>query len=64
MHGARTFASLALLGAGPLKVTPDRGRHHWQGRHPRRARVSLDIRRPGGRHDEADVTVSLGAGWG
>ena len=49
---------------GPLKVTPDRGRYSWQGRHPKDALVSIQIRRTGGRVDDASLSVPLRAGWG
>jgi hypothetical protein len=49
---------------GPLKVTPDRGRYHWAGAHPRTARVTIAVRRADGRRAEAHVRVALRAGWG
>jgi hypothetical protein len=52
-----------MLG-GPLKVTPDRGRYFWQGRHPKDARVVIAIHRRNGSTDEASLSVALRAGWG
>jgi len=49
---------------GPLKVTPDRGRYFWQGRHPKDVRVRIAIHRADGSTDRAAVTVALGSGWG
>jgi len=49
---------------GPLKVTPDRGRYFWQGRHPKNARVLIDIQRADGSTDTESLRVSLAAGWG
>lgn len=49
---------------GPLKVTPDRGRYFWQGRHPKDARVVIAIYRPDSSTDRASLSVPLRAGWG
>ncbi len=60
-EGYRQHAGLL---AGPLKVTPDRGRYFWQGSHPKDARVAITIERPYGSTDEASLSVPLRAGWG
>ncbi len=49
---------------GPLKVTPDRGRFHWEGRHPRDACVVIDVTRRDGSKLRTTTTVPLRAGWG
>jgi hypothetical protein len=49
---------------GPLRVTPDRGRYHWQGRHPRDVHLTITINRASGTVQRAVMTVSLRAGWG
>ncbi len=49
---------------GPLKVTPDRGRYGWEGRHPENATLRIAIRGTDGRRAEAVVTVALRPGWG
>jgi hypothetical protein len=58
------FLQPAGLLDGALKVTPDRGRLHWQGRHPKDARLRIVIRRASGATDRASLTVPLRAGWG
>jgi hypothetical protein len=54
----------AGLLAGPLKVTPDRGRFYWQGTHPKDARVTIRVRRRDGSTVDASLAVTLRAGWG
>jgi hypothetical protein len=49
---------------GPLRVTPDRGRYVWTGRHPRDAHVAVTIVRGLGIRERAAATVPLRAGWG
>jgi hypothetical protein len=49
---------------GELKVTPDRGRDHWEGRHPKTARVVVRLTRPDGTRAVTRVQVPLRAGWG
>lgn len=49
---------------GLLMVTPDRGRHFWQGRHPKDSRVVIGIHWPDGSSDHASLSVPLRAGWG
>jgi hypothetical protein len=49
---------------GPLKVTPDRGRDHWEGRHPKTAHVVVRLTRPDGTRAVTRVQVPLLAGWG
>lgn len=49
---------------GELRVTPDRGRDHWEGRHPKHARVVVRITRPDGTRAVTRLTVALRAGWG
>jgi hypothetical protein len=54
----------AGLLAGPLAVTPDRGRFYWRGGHPQDARVVLAVR---GRDDvtkRTSLRLGLHAGWG
>ena len=52
-----------LLG-GALRLTPDRGRFHWEGRHPRDARIVIDVTRRDGAKLRTRLTVPLRAGWG
>jgi hypothetical protein len=47
-----------------LHVTPDRGRRHWEGRHPVRAVVRLTATARDGARELADVAVDLRAGYG
>jgi hypothetical protein len=49
---------------GELRVTPDRGRDHWEGRHPKNARVVVRLTRPDGTRAVSRLTVALRAGWG
>jgi hypothetical protein len=49
---------------GELQVTPDRGRDHWEGRHPKSARVVVRLTRPDGTRAVTRLTVPLRAGWG
>jgi hypothetical protein len=58
------FFQPAGLLDGALAVVPDRGRHFWEGRHPRDAAVRVIIRRRGGAADAATLRVPLRPGWG
>jgi hypothetical protein len=49
---------------GGLRVTPDRGRLHWEGRHPRDAHLVIDVTRRDGSKLRTRLTVPLRAGWG
>ena len=60
----RGYLQPAGLLDGPLKVTPDRGRHFWQGSHPKDAFVRIEIRRASGEVDGVSLSVPLRAGWG
>jgi hypothetical protein len=67
-HGARAWTGYlqpaGLLGDGPLRITPDRGRFFWQGSHPKRVRVVVRVRGPGGAMRVRSLDVWLAAGWG
>ena len=54
----------AGLLAGPLKVTPDRGRYFWAGSHAKYARLVITVYRT--RQPAVTTTriVQLGPGWG
>ena len=49
---------------GELKITPDRGRDYWAGRHPKSARLVVRVTRPDGRRAVTRLNVALVAGWG
>jgi len=49
---------------GPLRVTPDRGRYYWQGRHPRDVRLAVAVTRASGAGARTSLTVPLRPGWG
>lgn len=58
------FLQPAGLLNGPLAVTPDRGRFHWEGSHPKDAWVKLTVERPDGSQRSGSLTIPLRAGWG
>jgi hypothetical protein len=49
---------------GALRVTPDSGRYGWQGRHPKRARLVIDVTGRDGSKARTRLSVPLLAGWG
>ena len=49
---------------GALRLTPDRGRFHREGRHPRDARLVINVTRRDGTKLRTRLTVPLRAGWG
>jgi hypothetical protein len=49
---------------GELKVTPDRGRDFWEGRHPKSARLVVRVTRMDGTRAVTRLDVALHAGWG
>jgi hypothetical protein len=49
---------------GPLKVTPDRGRHYWRGYHRPEGHVTLTIEYRDGRSGTLQLSVPLSPGWG
>jgi hypothetical protein len=62
-EGALRPAGMLSPGA-ELRVTPDRGRFYWQGRHPVRAAVHLAATLATGAPATADVVIDLRAGYG
>lgn len=58
------FLRPAGLLDGPLKVTPDRGRHHWYGRHARHATVRIVVEPVHGDHRAVSLRLGLHPGWG
>jgi hypothetical protein len=53
-----------LTPGGALHVTPDRGRYHWEGRHPVRAVVHLAATEAAGAPASTDIAVDLRPGYG
>ena len=49
---------------GALRITPDRGRTHWEGAHPKRVRLVVDVLRRDGSAVRTQTTVPLSPGWG
>ena len=49
---------------GALRITPDRGRTHWEGAHPKRVRLVVDVLRRDGSAARTQTTVPLSSGWG
>ena len=49
---------------GALRITPDRGRTHWEGAHPKRVRLVIDVLRRDGSAVRTQTTVPLSPGWG
>jgi hypothetical protein len=62
-EGTLRHAGFLRRGAA-LHITPDRGRLHWEGRHPVRAVVHLSAIAVDGAREAADVAVDLRAGYG
>jgi hypothetical protein len=52
-----------LLDGAP-RITPDRGRTFWQGRHPKRIRLVVDVLRRDGSTVRTRTQVTLSPGWG
>ncbi len=49
---------------GPLKVTPDEGRHRWFGRHPVEGTLTITATYGDGSRAVATRRVPLAPGWG
>ena len=49
---------------GALRITPDRGRTHWEGAHPKRVRLVVDVLRRDGSAARTQTTAPLSSGWG
>ena len=49
---------------GALRVTPDRGRYRWFGRHPVSGTLTLRATYPGGHVAATTRRVELSPGWG
>jgi hypothetical protein len=58
------FLQPAGLLDGALRVTPDRGRHHWIGTRPVTASIHISVRRSDGTTEVARLRQRLAAGWG
>jgi hypothetical protein len=60
-----TLQPAGLLTPGSaLHVTPDRGRYHWEGRHPVRGVVHLDATETDGAAASTNIAVDLRPGYG